>query len=61
MHETSRLRAEEKFKEFNLAYERLQEWIEERDQHLEQTLKEGTHPSQVRDAQLRKNMEKGEF
>lgn len=39
---------EEKFKEFNQAYERLQKWIEIRDSKLDESLMAGNHPSGIK-------------
>ena len=33
--EALKLKAEEKFKDFNLAYERLTKWVDQRDEQLE--------------------------
>jgi DnaJ-class molecular chaperone len=43
--ETHKDRLQEKFKGLNDSYNRLLDWIEERDRHLDQSLKDGTHPS----------------
>ena len=46
--EAEQKRREEKFKDFNQAYERLQAWVDERDAHLDESLRAGSHPSGVR-------------